>query len=93
MTVVFDARCIDAKASGTGIYVRELLRRLPALAPDWHWHVLFHDDTTRRAVLADTLPGGRANVSTEILPYRFASFFGKAKLVKLLMHIRCDLYF
>ena len=93
MTVVFDARCIDAKASGTGIYVRELLRRLPALAPDWHWHVLFHDDAARRAVLADALPGGRPNVSADILPYRFPSLFGKAKLVKLLIDIRCDLYF
>ena len=93
MTVVFDARCIDAKASGTGIYVRELLRRLPVLAPDWHWHVLFHDDAARRAVLADALPGGRPNVSAAILPYRFPSLFGKAKLVKLLIDIRCDLYF
>ncbi len=93
MTVVFDARCIDVKASGTGVYVRELLRRLPVFAPDWRWHVLFHDEATQRAVLADALPNGRANVTSEILHYRFASLFGKAKLVKLLLHIRCDLYF
>ncbi len=93
MTIVFDARCIDAKVSGTGVYVRELLRRLPMLAPDWNWHVLFHDETTRDAILADALPGGRTNVTAGILPCRFASLFGKAKLVKRLLQIRCDLYF
>ena len=93
MTIVFDARCIDAKASGTGVYVRELLRRLPLLAPDWNWYILFHDEDARRAVLADALPGGRPNVFSEILPYRFKSLFGKAKLAKRLIHIRCDLYF
>ncbi len=93
MTVVFDARCIDAKASGTGVYVRELLRRLPVIAPDWRWHVLFHDEAAQHAVLADALSGGRTNVTTEILPYRFDSLFGKAKLVNRLIHIRCDLYF
>ena len=93
MKIVFDARCIDAKASGASVYVRELLRRLPVLAPEWSWHILFCDDETRRSVLADSLPGNHPNVSAEILPYRFKSLLGKAKLVKALLNARCDLYF
>ena len=94
MTIVFDARCIDAKASGTAIYVRELLRRLPVLAPEWSWHILFCDEETRSSVIADALPGSHPNVSTEILPYRFDSWFGKVKLLgRILIRVRCDLYF
>ena len=93
MKIVFDARCIDARASGASVYVRELLRRLPVLAPEWSWLILFHDAETRRSVLADALPGNHPNVSTEILPYRFSSLIGKAKLVKILIKAKCDLYF
>ncbi len=93
MKIVFDARCIDAKASGASVYVRELLRRLPVLAPEWSWHVLFRDEETRGSVIADALPGNHPNVSTEILPYRFSSLLGKAKLVKALLDAKCDLYF
>ena len=93
MKIVFDARCIDARASGASVYVRELLRRLPVLAPEWSWHILFHDAETRRSVLDDALPGNHSNVSTEILPYRFSSLIGKAKLVKILLKAKCDLYF
>ncbi len=93
MKIVFDARCIDAKASGAAVYVRELLRRLPVLAPEWSWHMLFCDDETRRSVIADALPGHHPNVSSEILPYRFNSLLGKAKLVKTLLNAKCDLYF
>ncbi len=93
MTIVFDARCIDAKASGAAVYVRELLRRLPVLAPEWSWRILFFDEDTRRSVMEDVLPGPHSNVSTEILPYRFSSWFGKAKLVKILINARCNLYF
>ena len=93
MTIVFDARCIDAKASGAAVYVRELLRRLPLLAPEWSWRILFFDAETRRSVMEDVLPGSHSNVSTEILPYRFSSWFGKAKLVEILVNAKCNLYF
>ncbi len=93
MKIVFDARCIDARASGASVYVRELLRRLPVLAPEWSWLILFHDVETRRSVLEDALPGNHPNVSTAILPYRFSSLIGKAKLVKVLIKAKCDLYF
>ncbi len=93
MKIVFDARCIDARASGASVYVRELLRRLPGLAPEWSWLILFHDAETRRSVLEDALPGNHPNVTTEILPYRFSSLIGKAKLVKILINAKCDLYF
>jgi glycosyltransferase involved in cell wall biosynthesis len=93
MKIVFDARCIDVKASGASVYVRELLRRLPVLAPEWSWHVLFCNEETRRSVIADALPGNHPNVSTEILPYRFNNLLGKAKLVKTLLNAKCDLYF
>ena len=94
MTIVFDARCIDAKASGASVYVRELLRRLPLLAPEWSWHILFFHEHTRRSVMEDALPGLHPNVTSEILPYRFNSYLGKARLLgKLLTRVRCDLYF
>lgn len=93
MKIVFDARCINPEASGASVYVRELLRRLPALAPDWSWHTLFHDEATRDAVLGDALPGGLPNVSSDILPYRFYNLSGKARLMALLRRVGCDLYF
>ena len=93
MTIVFDARCIDAKASGAAVYVRELLRRLPLLAPEWSWLILFCDDDTRHSVMGDVLPDNHPNVTTEILPYRFKSLLGKAKLVKILVNAKCNLYF
>ena len=93
MRIVFDARCIEATASGTSVYVRELLRRLPLLAPDWSWRILFRNEETRRAVMSDALPESSPNVSTALLPYSFASLLGKGKLSNELIKARCDLYF
>ena len=93
MRIVFDARCIEATASGTSVYVRELLRRLPLLAPDWSWRILFRNEETRRAVMRDALPESNPNVSTALLPYSFSSLLGKGKLSNELIKARCDLYF
>ena len=35
MKIVFDARWIKAQSSGIGVYAREIMRRLPALAPGY----------------------------------------------------------
>ena len=93
MNVLFDARCISTVPSGSSVYVRELLRRLPALAEDWTWQILFRDQATASQVLADVLPDGRDNVRATILPYTFASLFGKIKLASILLSQNCDLYF
>ena len=93
MRILFDARCIDTSASGTSVYVRELLRRLPLLAPDWSWRILFRNERTCRSVMDDALPGSHPNVSTALLPYSFSSLLGKGKLSNELLRTRCDLYF
>lgn len=93
MKVVFDARCISSVPSGTSVYVRELLRRLPDLEKDWDWQILFKDKATADGILSDVLPGGRANVQTSFLPYSFSSIIGKFKLAAFLYSQRCDLYF
>lgn len=93
MNVVFDARCISKTSTGTSVYVRELLRRLPVLAPEWTWYVLFHDKETQDDILADALHGGRNNVIPAVLPYTFASFIGKFNLAKFLIGLKCDIYF
>ena len=53
-TIVFDARWIHPEPSGIGIYARELLRRLPRLAPELDFVVLFNQADVCRRTLAET---------------------------------------
>lgn len=53
-TIVFDARWINPEPSGIGIYARELLRRLPRLAPELDFVVLFNQADVCRRTLAET---------------------------------------
>ena len=93
MRVLFDARCIGDELSAMRVYVRELLRRLPALALEWTWHVLVRDNATARSLVAEAGMDGFQNVAFEMLPYGFTSFVGNARLAALLVRRRCDIYF
>ena len=68
-TIVFDARWVTPAPSGIGVYTRELVRRLPALEPDWHWHLLFRDPALRDDVVADCGFAENPRVTTHLVPY------------------------
>lgn len=57
-----DARMVDRSASGLGRYARELVRRLPALAPDADFVVF------KRAVLARERLSDAPNVTEVVVP-------------------------
>ena len=92
MRIVFDARWIEPAPSGIGVYARQLLRRLPALAPDWKWTILFQRRDFGKSVLADCGLEKAPNVSMEVVPYGVHSFRGYFRLPKLLARLRCDLF-
>lgn len=64
MKIAFEARWVLSEPSGIGIYSRELLRRLPLLAPDVTFVILFKETALRDRTLAetaiDTLPNVQA---------------------------------
>lgn len=93
MKVFFDARCITGELSATRVYVMELLRRLPALAPEWDWHIIVRDVAASRMIADWTGMGGRQNVLFESIPCGPASLFGNARLAALLLKRRCGIYF
>lgn len=92
MRIVFDARWIKPAPSGIGVYARQLLRRLPALAPEWEWTVLFDKEDFGKSVLADCGLEKAPNVSMEVLPYGVFSVRGLLRLPKKLAELRCDLF-
>ncbi len=92
MRIVFDARWIKPEPSGIGVYARQLLRRLPALAPEWKWTVLFNQEDFGKSVLADCGLEKAPNVSMEVLPYGIFSIRGLFRLHKKLASLRCDLF-
>lgn len=93
MRAFFDARCAGTELSSTRVYVRELLARLPSLAPEWTWHVIFRNEKTAKLILEEASAIDSPNIVRETLPYLFASPVGKIRLTALLARRRCDLYF
>lgn len=91
-TIVFDARWVTPAPSGIGVYTRELIRRLPALEPDWHWHLLFRDPALRDDVVADCGFAGNPRVTTHLVPYGPFSPRGQFRLPALLRTLGCDLF-
>jgi len=66
MRIAIDARWIPREASGIGVYTRELVTRLPALAPGGRVAVLtFHSGEDRRVKKAFQA-GRRAGVYSEV---------------------------
>ena len=67
--IVLDTRWITDTPSGIGVYAREMLARLPRLAPDLRFHALFRAPEHRDAVLAaDPALGALPNLGFSILP-------------------------
>ncbi len=92
MKIVIDARWIGPMPSGVGVYTVELLKRLPALAPDWHFHLLFDDDGLRLRVLEECGLTRNDMVLSETLPYRIFSPEGQLRLPRRLRALRADLF-
>lgn len=94
MKIVVDARWIGPTPSGIGVYARELLRRLPFLAPSWKWHLLFQTEALRDSVLKTCGLQECENVTSEIIPYGIFSLTGILfKLPAKLISLSCDLFF
>jgi glycosyltransferase involved in cell wall biosynthesis len=93
MRVVVDARWIGPAPSGVGVYTTELLRRLPLLAPDLHWHLLFGTPALLKRTLAETGLEGRENVAAETLPYGIFAPEGQWLLPRRLRDLRANLFF
>ena len=67
--IVLDTRWITDTPSGIGVYSREMLTRIPRLAPDLRFHALFRAPEHRDAVLAaDPALGTLPNIGFSILP-------------------------
>ena len=92
MKIVIDARWIGPAPSGVGVYTRELIRRLPSLAPDWHFHLLFANDALRSRELEACGMVGLDRVTSERLPYGIFSPEGQLRLPRHLQSLRADLF-
>ena len=92
MKIVIDARWIGATPSGIGVYTIELLRRLPALEPEWQFHLLFNDDALRARVLEQCGLTDNERVVTKMLPYGIFSIEGQLRLPHLLRQMRANLF-
>ncbi len=80
MNVVLDARWINREPSGIGIYTRELLARLPRLAADWHFRILFRSPELAWKALAEAGLADRPNVEPVVLSYGIFSPEGQVRL-------------
>lgn len=90
--IVFDGRFIIDTSSGIGRYASEMLTRIPPLAKDISFHVLFSSaeiaaDTATRCGFA-SMP----NVSTEVVPYGPKSPKSQILLPKLLKSLGASIF-
>lgn len=92
MKVVLDARWILPCPSGIGVYTRELVRRLPALAPELEFTALFRSEALRAQTLAGLDPERFPNLRSVRLPYGPFSPAGQARLPLWLRRFRADLF-
>ncbi len=92
MKIVIDARWIGSAPSGIGVYTAELVKRLPGLEPDWHFHLLFDSDERRARVLAECGLSGNDKITAETLPYGIFSLEGQVRLPGRLRALRADLF-
>ncbi len=90
--VVLDARWIGPSPSGVGVYTGELIRRLPELAPDLHFHLLFNHKEVRQQLITNAKLAERSNVSSELLPYGLFAPSGQWRLAKQLQRLKADLF-
>lgn len=91
-TVAIDARWIGPTPSGVGVYTLELLRRLPRLAPDWHFHLLFASEKLRLQTLENGNLGACVNVTAEVLDYGIFAPAGQLRLPRRLRQLGATLF-
>ena len=92
MKIVLDARWIGAAPSGIGVYANELIRRLPAIEPDWQFHLLFDDDVLSDRVLSQSGLADNEHVTAETLPYGIFSIEGQIRLPHHLRQLHASLF-
>ena len=90
--IVLDTRWITDSPSGIGVYSREMLERLPRLAPDLRFHALFRTEAFRDAALRPTGLDALPNLGTSIVPCGPLSPKSQFALPPLLRRLRADLF-
>ena len=90
--IVLDSRWITDKPSGIGVYTREMLARLPRLAPDLRFHALFRTEEFRTAAWRDCSLDGLSNLTSSIVPYGPFSPKGQWGLPPLLRRLGATLF-
>lgn len=90
--IVFDARWMTPVPSGISVYSLELLRRMPALAPEWRWHVVFGSERQRDTVMEACGFPSSLKVSAAVFPHGPLSPRSQLSLPRLLKSLRCDLF-
>ena len=84
MNVAIDARWIFPAKSGIGVYTAELVRRLPALAPNDSFLLFFSEPAVRDRTLAETGLGAAPNVRALLVPYGVFSLRSQLQMPRLL---------
>ncbi len=90
--MTLDARWIDPKPSGIGVYTRELIARLPRLAPDAAFRLLFRDAGLAARTTAEAGVDGLDNVEVVTLPYGVFDPGGQLRLPWALRRLRCEVF-
>jgi glycosyltransferase involved in cell wall biosynthesis len=91
MKIAIDARWIPREASGIGVYTRELVTRLPALAAADRFVLYFRDPKVRDDVMA-AIPGAAGRVEAVTVPWGVHSIPGQWGLARDLRRRAIGLY-
>ena len=91
-TIVLDARWIFDDLSGIGVYTRELIRAMPAQAPDCRFRLWFGDAARLAATRVLTGFDRQSNVSAEVVSEGLFSLKGQLRLPGKLRADGADLF-
>ncbi len=92
MHIVLDARWIFEEISGIGEYTRQLLRQLPALAPEDRFSVIFAEEHLRERTVQETGLERFPNVTTVMLPAGLFSPKSQLLLPQMLRRLHADVF-
>ncbi len=92
MNIVIDARWIGDTPSGIGVYTRELARRIPALAPNDRFTLIFTDAASRDREIEAMGLAEAPNVVADIFPHGVFSPLGQLILPTWLRVRHCDVF-